>query len=477
MSGPAPLAASQSHALDPRRWRALTLVSLAQFMVILDITVVNVALPSIGQELSLGRAGLTWIVAAYTLAFGGLMLLGGRLADLVGRRRIFITGLLLFTIASMVSGASREGTVLIIARAAQGVGAALLSPAALAIITTTFHGAERNRALGVWAAIAAAGSAVGVLLGGALTSGPGWRWAFYINVPVGLAVIAMIGSAVDENRTDQRRERVDFLGAGLVTLSVALLIAGLIGAGQIGWTAPSTLTLIAAGSVLLAVFIAVERRHSAPLLRTELLARRNVSGGVVTMLAASGLLIGAFFLTSLVVQRVLGMTALETGLAFLPVAVATGVGAHVGAHLVTRLGGRGVALLGFGMAAVGFGLLASLPADAGIFSDVLPGFILSAAGLGAALVTATSTALAQIESHIAGMTSGVINTAHELGAALGVGFMSSLLGASLPSFGVVGGAGGAYRAAAIAAAVIAVVTALVLPKGRLELGDEPILAH
>ncbi|MGH8872852.1 MAG: MFS transporter [Acidimicrobiia bacterium] len=477
MSSSTPLAASQPHALDPRRWQALTLVSLAQFMVILDITVVNVALPSIGQELSLGRAGLTWIVAAYTLAFGGLMLLGGRLADLVGRRRIFITGLVLFTIASMVSGASWDGTALIVARAAQGVGAALLSPAALAIITTTFHGAERNRALGVWAAIAAAGSAVGVLLGGALTSGPGWRWVFYINVPVGVAVLAMVASAVATDRPDQDRERIDFLGAALVTLSVALLISGLIGAGEIGWTAPSTLTLMAAGSVILAIFIAVERRHPAPLLRTELLARRNVSGGVLTMFTASGLLIGAFFLTSLFVQNVLGMTALETGLAFLPVAVATGAGAHVGAHLVTRLGSRAVAFLGFGMAAAGFALLAALPADAGIFSDVLPGFTLAAAGLGASLVTATSTALAQIEPHIAGMTSGVINTSHELGAALGVGFMSSLLGASLPSYGVVGGAGGAYMAAAIAAGVVAVVTAVVLPKGRLELGDEPILAH
>src|SRR5215217_981264 len=270
---------------DSRRWQALVLLCLAQFMVILDITVVNVALPAIGADLSLDRAALTWVVTAYTLCFGGLMLLGGRLADLLGRRRMFLAGLATFTLASLGAGLAGDGTVLVAARALQGVGAALLSPAALSIITTTFQGRERYRALGVWAALGGAGAAVGVLLGGTLTSGPGWPWVFFVNVPVGVLVAAAVPATVATSPRSSA-QGVDVPGAVAITAGVGLLLLG--------------------------GFVALERTVAAPLVDLRLLASRPVAAGYGVMLAASGLLISGFFLNSLLLQRVMGLTALGT---------------------------------------------------------------------------------------------------------------------------------------------------------------------
>jgi EmrB/QacA subfamily drug resistance transporter len=450
-------------------------------MVILDITVVNVALPAIGADLSLDRAALTWVLTAYTLCFGGLMLLGGRLADLLGRRRMFLTGLTTFTLASLGAGLAGDGTVLVAARALQGVGAALLSPAALSIITTTFQGRERYRALGVWAALGGVGAAVGVLLGGTLTSGPGWPWIFLVNVPVGVLVAAVVPATV-AGSTRSAARGVDVPGALAVTAAAGLLIYGLVRAGDSGWSAPGSLLALGLGLLLVGAFVVVERTAEAPLVDLRLLASRPVATGSGVMLAASGLLISGFFLNSLLLQQVMGLTALGTGLVFLPVAVATIIGAQAAAHLVTRLGSRPVAAAGFALAAIGMALLAGIPTDGDAFTDVLPGFTLAAAGLGMAFVTATTTAMAQVDPDRAGMVSGVINTAHELGAALGVALVSTIAGASVEvgpaaAQAATTGFDHAFLACAILAGLVTVAASWLLPAGRPPAGDGPRFAH
>ncbi|GIH95184.1 MFS transporter [Planobispora siamensis] len=461
---------------DPRRWQALTVLCLAQFMVILDVTVVNIALPAIGADLALDRSAATWVVTAYTLCFGGLMLLGGRLSDLYGRRRVFLAGLVVFTLASLVAGLTGSGALLIAARAAQGVGAALLSPSALSIVTTAFHGPERHRALGVWAAIGGGGAAAGVLLGGVLTSGPGWQWVFFINVPVGVLVAVSLPRPVGAAPAAASGGRLDLPGAALVTAVTASVVYGLVRAGDEGWGDPWTLAALGGGLVLTGVFVAVERRSPAPLVRLGLLTRRPVVAGNVVMLAASGLLLAAFFLTSQYMQHVAGLSALETGLAFLPVAVATVVGAHLGARLVARIGGRAVAASAFALTAAGMALLSRLPARPDVLTDLEPGFVLAALGLGAAFVTATTTAMAHVAHHEAGVVSGLVNTGHELGAGLGVALISTLAATGIGA-AQLDGFTGAYRAAAIGAAVVAVAAAFVLPKGRPPATDGPIFAH
>jgi EmrB/QacA subfamily drug resistance transporter len=455
------------------RWRALALLCVAQFMVILDVTVVNVALPRMAADLGLDRAALTWVVTAYTLCFGGLMLLGGRLADLLGRRRVFLAGLLVFTTASLGAGLAGDAATLVAARAAQGVGAALLSPAALSILTTTFHGPERHRALAVWAALGGGGAAAGVLVGGLLVSGPGWQWVFYVNVPVGVLVAALVPATVAA--LPPTGGRVDVPGALLVTAASGALIYGLVRAGEDGW-----LLAVGAAAALYAVFVLVERRTPAPLVRIGLLARRPMAAGIVTMLTASALLISGFFLCSLLLQSALGLSALRTGLVFLPVAVATMAGAHLAGQLVTRLGARPVAAGGFALAAAGFALLARVDAGSGAWTGVLPGFVMAAAGLGAGFVTATVTALTQVDAHHAGMASGAVNTAHELGAALGVAVVSAIAGASLGTgagSGAVGGFADAFWGCAGAAALAAVVLVALLPAGRPAVTNGPVFAH
>jgi EmrB/QacA subfamily drug resistance transporter len=468
--------------LVPRRWWALVVLCLAQFMVILDITVVNVALPTIGSDLRLDRASLTWVVTAYTLCFGGLLLLGGRLADALGRRRMFLAGLGLFTAASLASGLAQTGTVLVAARAGQGVGAALLSPAALAIITTSFQGAERNRALGVWAAIAGAGAAVGVLAGGLLVEYASWRWVFYINLPVGILVAAAVPALVATVRPARRATRLDLLGALAGTLATAAVIYGLVTAGSQGWGATTTLLPLATGLVLAGGFVAVERTAREPLVPLELLARRRLLAGQLVMLANSGLLLAAYFLSSLYLQRLHGYTALGTGLVFLPAALATIAGSHLAAQAVSRLGPRPIAAVGFTLAAVGTLLLGRLPADAVVLVELLPGLLLATAGLGAGFVVATTTAMAHVDQAQAGVTSGLLSTGHELGASLGVAVISTIAAASIatePLAGPppVGGFDRAFLAGALLAAVAAAAAGWLLPPGRPPATDGPVLAH
>lgn len=447
-------------------WGLLALLCLAQFMLIVDITVVQVALPTIGTDLALDRESLTWVVTTYTLCFGGLMVLGGRLADALGARRTLLAGLGLFTAASLMCGLAGSGGVLIAGRALQGVGAALLSPAALAVITGTFHGERRGRALGVWAAIGGTGAALGVLLGGLLTAGPGWTWVFFVNVPIGLVVLAAVPAVVPS--APGRKERLDVPGALVVTLATALLIYGLVTAGDAGWGALGTVLPLAAAVLLYAVFVVVERSAPSPLMRAETLARRPVISGTFVMLVATGLMLGLFFLSSLYLQHVLGFGALETGLLFLPVAIAITIGAQVGGHLIGRIGGRPVAVASFVVVAAGAALMTRISPDASAYTTLLPGFVLAALGIGPAFVTATTTTMANIPPGENGVASGVINTFHELGGSIGVAVVSTVAASSLVP-GAADGIGGFTAGLTLCAVVAGVAAAVALglvPPGR-----------
>ncbi|MFI0084649.1 MFS transporter [Streptomyces bobili] len=455
---------------DPRRWAALALICLAQFMLILDVTVVNVALPDMAADLDLGRATLTWVVTAYTLCFGGLMLLGGRLADALGARRTLLAGLALFTAASLVTGLADSATVLLGGRIAQGIGAALLSPSALSIVTTTFHGTERNKALGVWAAIGGSGAAAGVLLGGALTDGPGWQWAFYVNVPVGLAVLAAVPALVAAPAPQPAR--LDVTGALLVTAGTGALIYGLVEAGDSGWAEPATLLPLAGAVLAYGLFAVAERASRAPLMDLRMFTRRPVLAGAFLMLMATALLIAFFFLGSVYLQHLRGFSPLRTGLVFLPVAVATGVGAHLGSRLVGRIGSRPTAVGGMVIAAVATVPLTRLSDTGSVYAVLLPGFAIASLGIGAVFVTATTTALAMVEHREAGLASGVVNTFHEVGGSIGVAVVSTVAASGIER-GTVGGFTDAFAACAAGAAVSAAVALVLVPRGKPQMTGGP----
>ena len=469
--------AEQSGQID-RRWAALTLLCLAQFMLIVDITGVNLALPSMAHDLALGRQALTWVPAAYTLCFGGLLLLGGRLADGLGRRRAFLVGLTAFTVASLVSGVAHTSAELIAGRAAQGVAAALLSPAALSIVTTAFHGPERTKALGIWGAIGGAGAAVGVLVGGALTSGPGWRWVFFVNLPVGVVVLAVLPRLVPASAPARSLRGLDLPGALTAVATAALLVYGLIHAGSSGWSTPATLLPLGSAAAAAGVLVLVERSAAQPLLRPGLVRDRAVVAGFAVMFAATILLITGFFLISWYLQHRAGYSALKTGVVYLPVAVATGLGAHLASHSVGHLGFRGTAVGGFIVAAIGALLLTRLPASGNAALAVLPGFVLLSAGVGMALVTATTVALHQADHAEAGLISGLVNTGHELGSALGVALASVLAAGSLGVAATgVGGFRSAFGVAAAIAAVAGVAALRALPEGRPDPTARPVFGH
>ncbi|SDU76675.1 MFS transporter [Jiangella alkaliphila] len=468
------------------RWRLLALLGVAQFMLVLDVTVVAVALPDIGAELSLSRSSLTWVVSAYTLMFGGLLLLGGRLADLFGARRVVLAGLTLFTAASLVSGLAWNAESLIGGRVVQGAAAALLSPAALSVVATTFRGTERNRALGVWAALGGAGSAAGVLVGGLLTAGPGWSWIFYVNVPVGIVLVALLmrlmpphdaspGRPVDGG---MRPPRLDVPGAVLVTAATGALIYGLVNAGDDGWTGASTVVPAAVALVLYTVFGALQRRLRAPLIDPWILTRRPVLTGVLLMLVLTALLISSFFLGSFFLQHVRGYSALTTGLLFLPVAVAVATGAHVGGRAVGRVGPRRIAAVALTVAAAGLALAAvatTRHSGSAATALLVAGMSVATAGLGSGFVTATTTALAHVDHHDAGLASGIVNTFHEFGAALGVALASSIAAADLaPGAAGTDGFTGAFAAGAGAAVVAGMVAWALVPAGRPAMAELPL---
>ncbi|NUP48133.1 MAG: MFS transporter [Catenulispora sp.] len=454
------------------------MLCLAQFMLVVDVTGMNLALPSIAHDLGLGRAGLTWVAAAYTLCFGGLLLLGGRLADGLGRRRAFLIGVAAFTAASLLSGVAHSGGTLIAGRAAQGVAAALLSPAALSIITTSFHGSERTKALGIWGAIAGGGAAVGVLVGGALTSGPGWRWVFFVNLPVGVAVAALLPRLVPAAPPARALRNVDVPGALAATATLALLVYGLIHAGSDGWGTTWTLLPLAGAAVGLVLLVAVERRADEPLLQPGLVLDRAVVAGTAVMFASTVILITGFFLISWYLQHRAGYSAVKTGLVYLPVAAGVGLGAHGASHTIGHLGFRGGAAAGFVVASAGAWLLTRLPASGNAALAVLPGFVLLSVGVGMALVTATTAATHRAEPSTAGVVSALVNTGHELGSALGVAVASILAAASIgPSATGVDGFRTAFAATAVIASVAGVASLRALPPGHPDPGAAPVLGH
>lgn len=450
-------------------WTTLILLSIAQFMVILDITVVNVALPSLVAELGFAAEDLQWVVTAYVLFTGGLLLLGGRMADLLGRRPVFISGLAVFTAASLASGLAPTPEALIAARSAQGLGAALLSPAALSIITTAYEGGQRTTALSVWGAIGAAGAAAGVLFGGMLTTWLSWEWVFFINVPIGLATAALALRVVSSSLADSASlGELDLPGALTVVAGLVLLVYAIEGTATHGWGSARTLGLLAVSGGLLTAFAGIERGAKRPLVPPPTWKVRSLVSSGTVMLGTTGLLVGAFFLNSLFVQNVLGASALETGLAFLPLVVVIGIAAHAGPHLLGHLGARTVVAGALALIAGGNLLLAGAPADAGYAADLLPGFLLIGTGVGLTFVSVTVTSMSEVDGERAGLASGLMTTAHEIGGAFGVSIFSAVaLGTgAIGGAGFVDGYGDATLAAALIAAALAIIAIAAVPVCR-----------
>jgi EmrB/QacA subfamily drug resistance transporter len=444
---------------DRRRRAALALLAVAQLMLVLDVTVVNVALPDIGTSLRLTRAELPWVMTAYTVVFGGLMLMGGRTADRFGARRLTLVGLVVFIGASLLSGLAAGPAALLAGRALQGAGAALLSPAALATVMTMFTGKDRARALGVWSGLAGLGSALGVILGGVLTTEASWRWIFTINVPIGAALLIAIPLIVPAGRAGAARPGapgLDIPGGLLVTAGTGAAIYGLINAGTSGWAAPSTLGAFALAVVAWAAFAQVERRTASPLLAVGLLRRRPVAAGGFLMLIATGLLVGTFFLGSFSLQHADGYSALRVGLSFIPVAVATVAGAYTASRVLVRVPARAVAVTGLALAAVGYGTAALWPAPA----QAVIGMSVASLGIGCCFVTAFTASLADAQAAEGGLRGAIVNTFHELGGAAGVAMLATIAGAAMvaahPAASAFRGAFTAGAACALAAAVIAV---------------------
>ncbi len=461
-------------AVNP--WVILTLVCMAQFMVILDATVVNVALPSIKRGLSFSDADLQWVVNGYTLTFGGFLLLGGRAGDLFGRQRIFLVGLVIFSVASLANGFAQSPTMLIVGRAVQGFGGALISPAALSIITTTFEeGNRRNKALAVWSAIAASGAAFGLLIGGALTQAISWRWAFFVNVPVGAITIALAWRMVPDSRVEGDRG-IDVLGAVLVTGGLMSIVYALAKAAnpQDGWTAPTVLAFGGVGLILLALFVRTEMRFHAPLVRLSIFRIRSLSTANGAMLLVAGGMFAMFYFAGLYVQIVRGYSPFTAGLAFLPVCVGIGVGAGLASQGVKRLDVRTVACGGMVIAAIGFFMLQRVSVTSGYVDVLLPALIVMSLGMGLTFVPLTLVATTTVRADDAGLASGLLNTSQQVGGSLGLAILATLavdqtnsffrnLGHAPSTHDTFAALVQGYRAAFLAAAILMALGAVLVP--------------
>jgi EmrB/QacA subfamily drug resistance transporter len=412
---------------DPNRWKALAIVCAAFFMTVLDVSIVNVALPSIGKALNFSETNLQWVITAYAITFGGFLLLGGRAADLLGRRRVFYVGVMVFTVASFLCGLAWSEGVLIGARALQGLGAAIISPAALSIITTSFdEGAERNKALGIWGAIGGSGAAVGVLAGGILTKYLGWEWIFFVNVPVGAAALFLAPRFVRESRSDREHSQ-DIGGAVTITAGLALLVYGVSEAPSHGWGSSWTISRLIVAAVLLIAFLVIESRVKDPLMPFRIFKVRTVAGANVAGLLLGGVVFANFFLLTLYVQNVLQWSALKTGLTFIATAGSAVLWAGLAQMLVTRVGVKLVMAAGFVATIAGLLWYTQIPVHASYASDLLPGYLLIGFALPFSFIPVSIAALAGVEQHEAGLASGLINTAQQVGGAVGVAVCSSVL--------------------------------------------------
>src|SRR5215204_5667878 len=416
-----------AHEYIEKRWTALILLCSAQFIVVLDASIVNVALPSIGKGLDFSEQNLPWVVNAYVIAFGGFLLLGGRAADLLGRRRVFMTGLAVVGIASLAAGFSTNQGQLIAARAAQGLGAAIVSPAALSIVTSLFKdGAERNKALGAWGAVAGSAGAAGVLLGGILTDGLGWQWVLWVNVPVAAIALALTPGLIPESRSESTTRHYDAAGAVSITAGLSLLAYALLDASESGWGSTKIVSLLAVSAALIAAFVAIELRSKAPLVPIRIFRLRTLTGANVVGLLLGASLFSMFYFISLYMQQVLGYSAIHAGLSYLPLAVTIIVAAGLGGQLVTRFGFKPI--LAAGMLFVAGGLLwfSQVSVGGGFLTDILGPSLLAAIGLGFAFVTSTIAAIHGVEQREQGLASGLINTSQWIGRALGLAVLSTI---------------------------------------------------
>jgi EmrB/QacA subfamily drug resistance transporter len=412
---------------DPRRWWALALLCGAFFMVLLDGTIVLVALPSIQADLGFSDQGLQWVLSAYALTFGGLLLLGGRAADLLGRRRLFMTGVLFFTAASLGCGLAWSPAALIAARVIQGVGAAIMTPTALSIISTTFRdAAERNKALGIWGALGATGATAAWLIGGPLVDGPGWEWIFFINIPLGVTALALAPLVLRETRAPTARRSYDPTGALTITGALVLLVYALVEAPEAGWGSLQTILLVAGSAALLAAFALIESRHRAPLVPLRILRSRTLVGANAVMLLIGALAFGVPFILTLYAQQVLGYSAVTFGIGSVVLAVGVAVGAIIGQAAVLKLGFRPVAATGMALMGAGSLLFTQVSVSGSYFGDIFFGLLVVGPGIGLAFVTATVAALAGVAEHEAGLASGLSNTATQIGGALGVAIVTTV---------------------------------------------------
>jgi EmrB/QacA subfamily drug resistance transporter len=446
----------------------LVVLLLAQLMVILDITAVNIALPSLADDLQLSGSAISWTITSYSLIFGSLLLFGGRAADLLGRRRMFLSGLGIFTVSSFASGMAGTAGALFAARAGQGLGAAMLSPAALAIIMSAFDGRQRAKALAAWGAVGGAGAAIGVLVGGLLTEFTDWRTIFYVNLPVAAALAVAALKIIPADSRKPRWNGLDLRGAVLATTSLGAIVFAITQAEGAGWTSAQTHLFGLGGLAGLAAFAVLERRTGTPLLRVERLADRAVGGGLFLMLAAAGTIFGLFLLSSLYLQNVLGWGPLSTGLAFIPLALAAGIGAHAAGHVVGTHGVRGPLAGAFLVAATGMTLLAHVGENGSYLRDVLPGMLVAGLGLGVAVVAVSIAILTGARDDETGMISGLNATGHEIGGTIGIAIFSTIAAGSGALAGpqAASGIAHAFAAAGVLASVAGVVALAILPRAR-----------
>jgi len=452
----------------PHRW-LLPVLLIAQLMVILDITAVNIALPHIATDLQLSGSSISWTITSYSVIFGSLLLFGGRAADLLGRRRMFLTGLTVFTASSFASAMAGSAGALFAARAGQGLGAALLSPAALSIVMAAFQGSQRAKALAAWGAVGGAGAAIGVVVGGVLTEFADWRMIFYVNLPVAAVLLLASLKVVPADTQKPRWRGLDLPGAALATTSLAAIVYGITQADSAGWTSIQTHLCGLGGLAGLVAFAVYELHIDAPLLRVERIADRAVGGGLLLMLLAAGSIFGLFLLCSLYLQGVLGMGPLATGFSFIPLAVAAGIGAHLAGHLIARHGVRGPLAAAFLVGAVGMFLLSRVPTNGSYLGNVLPGMLVAGLGLGVAVVTVSVAILTGSRSEEAGMLSGLNSTGHEIGGTLGIAIFSTIAaGASGAILGphAASGIGHAFLVATLVATLGSLVAIAVLPRAK-----------